>query len=211
MATPLSPLDPRGAMLGDEVYATLSEAILDGTLPPGERLRDQDLAERLGVSRTPVREALQRLERSGMVEVSPNRYTRVSVPDEKVAADTEEFVTFTMGNCARIAIDRGCDDDLTLAVDLMDAVIDASHADDHDALRAAHITFFAHIVRATGNTAFLTVMREAETAILRNLAQWRPAIDRRRRTKAYEELQDALRARDGLVAETLVRELHGFS
>ena len=77
MTAPFTPLDPRGAVLGDEVYARLGEAILDGRLAPGERLRDHELAERLGVSRTPVREALQRLERIGLVEVSPNRYTRV--------------------------------------------------------------------------------------------------------------------------------------
>src|SRR6478752_2512141 len=76
MTVPFSPLDPRGTVLGDEVFARLGEAILDGQLAPGERLRDHELAQRLGVSRTPVREALQRLERTGLVEVSPNRYTR---------------------------------------------------------------------------------------------------------------------------------------
>ena len=73
MSLPLAPLVPRGTVLGDEVYARLGEAILDGSLAPGERLRDHDLAEWLGVSRTPVREALQRLERVGLVEVSPHR------------------------------------------------------------------------------------------------------------------------------------------
>ena len=44
------------------VYQSLQDAIVSGELAPGQRLRDQDLAARLGVSRTPVREALQRLE-----------------------------------------------------------------------------------------------------------------------------------------------------
>ncbi|MDN3495052.1 GntR family transcriptional regulator [Planococcus sp. APC 4015] len=212
MATPLSPLDPRGAVLGDEVYATLSEAILDGTLPPGERLRDQDLAERLGVSRTPVREALQRLERSGLVEVSPNRYTRVSIPSEKLTADTEEFVMYTLGSCMRIALDRGSDDAVDVAIASMDAVIAASRADDHVSMRESSIGFFEHVVTATGNTAFLTMMREAEMAIRRNLAQWHPAIEcPLRRTETYERLRGAMRARDGALAEALVRELLGFS
>ena len=104
MTTPFAPLEPRGAVLGDEVYALLGEAILDGRLAPGERLRDQELAERSGVSRTPVREALQRLERTGLVEVSPNRYTRVSAPSDKVQADTHEFFVYLMGNAVRIAL-----------------------------------------------------------------------------------------------------------
>jgi DNA-binding GntR family transcriptional regulator len=48
--------------LGERVYQTLHDALVSGQLAPGERLRDQELAEWLGVSRTPVREALQRLE-----------------------------------------------------------------------------------------------------------------------------------------------------
>ena len=80
------------------MYARLGEAILDGSLAPGERLRDHELAERLGVSRTPVREALQRLERTGLVEVAPNRYTRVTTPNDKVQADVFEFVGVPHGH-----------------------------------------------------------------------------------------------------------------
>lgn len=62
----------------EEVYAQLSAWIIDGTLQPGEALRDQDLAGQLGVSRTPVREALRRLEDEGLVETALNRWTRVA-------------------------------------------------------------------------------------------------------------------------------------
>ena len=51
---------------------------MDGTLAPGERLRDQELCEWLGLSRTPVREALSRLEQDGLVETAPQRYTQVA-------------------------------------------------------------------------------------------------------------------------------------
>jgi DNA-binding GntR family transcriptional regulator len=55
------------------VHDELRHAILDGALGPGERLRAEALAERFGTSRTPVREALLRLEREGLVDVQPNR------------------------------------------------------------------------------------------------------------------------------------------
>ena len=71
------------SLLRDDVYVRLRDAIVDGTFTPGEQLRDGDLAQWLGVSRTPVREALQRLERAGLVEVSPHRYTRVSHPNQQ--------------------------------------------------------------------------------------------------------------------------------
>lgn len=61
-----------------EVYATLQKWIVEGVYHPGEILRDHDLADALGVSRTPVREALQRLEEEGFVQTAANRWTRVA-------------------------------------------------------------------------------------------------------------------------------------
>lgn len=69
-------------LVREEVYSTLLTWIVDGMLEPGERLRDYDLAARLGTSRMPVREALRRLEDEGLVEVAANRWTRVSLLDE---------------------------------------------------------------------------------------------------------------------------------
>lgn len=64
-----------------EAYAKLRNWILDGTLAPGAQLRDKLLAEQLGVSRTPIREALLRLEDEGFVQTKPNCSTRVSSID----------------------------------------------------------------------------------------------------------------------------------
>ena len=70
--------------LSEEVHETILRWILDGELRPGEKIVDTELAERLGTSRTPVREALRRLENKGLIETAANRWTRVSLvsPDE---------------------------------------------------------------------------------------------------------------------------------
>jgi DNA-binding GntR family transcriptional regulator len=65
----------------EEVYTTLQTWIVEGVYQPGEIIRDQDLADALGVSRTPVREALQRLQDEGFVETATNRWTRVATLD----------------------------------------------------------------------------------------------------------------------------------
>lgn len=65
----------------EEAYAKLRNWILDGTLSPGAQLRDKELAGKLGVSRTPIREALLRLEDEGLVKTKPNRSTHVSSVD----------------------------------------------------------------------------------------------------------------------------------
>src|SRR5947208_6270846 len=65
----------------EEVYTTLQTWIVEGVYQPGEIIRYQDLADALGVSRTPVREALQRLQDDGFVEMATNRWTRVATLD----------------------------------------------------------------------------------------------------------------------------------
>ena len=64
-----------------EAYGKLRKWIVDGNLVPGAQLRDKELAEQLGVSRTPIREALLRLEDEGLVKTKPNRSTIVSFID----------------------------------------------------------------------------------------------------------------------------------
>jgi DNA-binding GntR family transcriptional regulator len=64
--------------MSEEVYQTLLLWIMEGELRPGEKILDKELAEKMGVSRTPVREALRRLEDKALVESSANRWTRVS-------------------------------------------------------------------------------------------------------------------------------------
>ena len=64
-------------IMREKVYQTLLDWIIEGVLLPGEKLLDKELAENLGVSRTPVREALRRLEDKDLVETSAGRWTRV--------------------------------------------------------------------------------------------------------------------------------------
>lgn len=89
---------PKGApavdrrLLRDDVYRRLRDAIVDGTFEPGEQLKDLELATWLGVSRTPVREALLRLGASGLVVALPGRSTTVSVIDPKALRDARDVV-----------------------------------------------------------------------------------------------------------------------
>jgi DNA-binding GntR family transcriptional regulator len=71
----------------DDAYCKLRDWIIAGTLHPGEALHDQAIAAALGVSRTPVREALRRLEDEGFVETALNRWTRVAPLDLDKAAE----------------------------------------------------------------------------------------------------------------------------
>jgi DNA-binding GntR family transcriptional regulator len=101
-------------LLRDDVYRRLRDAIVDGTFEPGEQLRDGELAAWLGVSRTPVREALLRLAAGGLVVAQPGRSTTVSrigaqaLRDARdvVAAMHELAVRETAGRLSREELDR---------------------------------------------------------------------------------------------------------
>ncbi len=86
-----SPALDRG-LLRDDIYRRLRDAIIDGTFGPGEQLRDLEVAEWLGVSRTPVREALLRLAQAGLVIAQPGRSTIVAPLDQRACREARDVV-----------------------------------------------------------------------------------------------------------------------
>ncbi|GAA4678173.1 GntR family transcriptional regulator [Frondihabitans cladoniiphilus] len=79
---------PARTLLRERVHGQLLKAILDGTFQPGARLRDSDLTAWLGTSRAPIREALAQLTEVGVIEMAPNRYTRVATITPRVYAES---------------------------------------------------------------------------------------------------------------------------
>lgn len=84
MPIPTDSPAPQRSLLRDDVYRSIRDAIVRGQLAPGEQLRDQELGAWLQVSRTPVREALQRLAQAGLVVAQPGRMTRVAPEDPEL-------------------------------------------------------------------------------------------------------------------------------
>lgn len=213
MSPTLPPLDLSAAtILSDEVYSCIGEAILDGRLQPGERLRDVVLAEQLGISRTPVREALQRLERFGLVEVAVGRYTRVSTPDDAVRDQTAEMTAHFMGTALRMALPRCSDGELDAIRLDADTVVDAARAGDIPGLFDSSTQMFTRVTHATGNAVFIGMMREAAFAIRRNLRGWSPFLmGPIARVDQYVALRECVAARDGDGAELALRRIHGYA
>ena len=89
--------------LRDVVFNTLRDAILKGELEPGERLMEIQLAERLGVSRTPIREAIRKLELEGLVSIIPNKGAYVTGITRKDVEDIYAIRSLLEGLCARWA------------------------------------------------------------------------------------------------------------
>jgi DNA-binding GntR family transcriptional regulator len=91
----------------DVVYARLREALIDQTFLPGEPLREAALTERYGVSKTPIREALARLEREGLVEVAPYRGARARSYTSADVQEIYEVREILEAECVRRAVTSG--------------------------------------------------------------------------------------------------------
>ena len=97
----LPPLD-----LGQDTYARLKEAIRDGTFKVGERLTELEVAARLKVSRTPVREAMHRLEADGLLSYEPRRGVTVTRPDHQMIVELYVMREALEGTAAAVNIPR---------------------------------------------------------------------------------------------------------
>ena len=98
--------------LRERVYNLVQRAIVSGELHPGQRVRDLDLAAQLGVSRTPVREALQRLEDEGLVETLPGALTRIVPLDTRAAREAFPVVAVLHALATRLAVETLTEHDL---------------------------------------------------------------------------------------------------
>lgn len=148
------PLDPL-PHLTDQVYARILSAITDRTLLPGQRIRQHELAERLGVSRQPVSHALHRLHQQGLVVESGRRGFEVTQLDPERIRQLYEVRGALDALAARLASQRAKTD--TAARDQLEAALRAGQSIDGTTplgrLIALDVDFHSAIYRLAGNPA----------------------------------------------------------
>lgn len=155
MALSGGPLERRS--MSDEAYNRLQEAIISGELRPGERLRDYELAERLGTSKTPIRHALDRLADHGLVEMQRNRYTRVAPIDlDQVRNAVALFGDIWIG-AVRHVMPRIQDDDTAYLAELAEEM--------STAVKDRDVVCFGVALRATA-TGFARIEGNASRAVV---------------------------------------------
>ncbi|MGA8980751.1 MAG: GntR family transcriptional regulator [Pedococcus sp.] len=155
------------ALLRDDVYRRLRTAVVDGTLAPGEQLRDQELAAWLGVSRTPVREALLRLQQAGLVAARPGRSTTVTTLDSKAARDAQAVVAAMHELAVREAVGLLTMEDLSQMREANLRFAAALEAGDPDAALEADDELHAIPVAAAGNAALEAVLDQFTPVVRR--------------------------------------------
>jgi DNA-binding GntR family transcriptional regulator len=193
-------------LLRDRAYGALRDAIVDGTLAPGERLRDQELCEWLGLSRTPVREALSRLEQDGLVETEPQRFTRVAPLDRRAARDAFPIVAAVHALAAELGVPRLVAADLNRMRAANARFADALNEVDVDAALAADDAFHAVLLTASAN-AELSGVLDRLMPRLRRLERLRfGSLAGRASVRQHEEIVAAATANDVTTTAQRVRE-----
>lgn len=144
--------------LRDVAFNTLREAILRGELKPGERLMEVQLAEKLGVSRTPVREAIRKLELEGMAVTIPRRGAIVAGMTEKDMEDVLQVRRALEELAVQIACEQISMSQMKELKEAMDAFEQATKGTDMKEVTNTDIEFHEIIYRSTGNRRLLSIM-----------------------------------------------------
>ena len=160
------------SLLRDDAYRAIRDAIVDGTLAPGERLNDPELSAWLGVSRTPIREALARLERAGLVQTKPGRHTIVSPVDVRAVHEAQSVTAAMHELAVREAVPGLRPVEIEAMRAANERFADALHRMDVDAALAADDAFHAVAVDACANHAVRSVLDQF-TPVLRRVERLR--------------------------------------
>ena len=189
--------------LPERVYETLEQSIVDGVLPPDMHLVEDDLAQQLGVSRNPVRQALQRLAHEGFVRRQPGRGAFVHSPSAQEIDDIFHVRTLLEGDCARLAAARITDAQLFEMRQILELGDAAARNEDAGQLLELNDRFHAVIIRAANNP----IMERLMISLRRRIRWYFSSVVVTRATgswQQHEEIYRALVARDGDACASLM-------
>ncbi len=197
-------------LLRDRVRGQIQAAILDGTLLPGERLNDDELVAWLGVSRTPIREALVDLEHMGLVVIEPNRFTAVANPDPEMVVPIMQTLGVLYGGVLRLAVPSLSKTDARQLAARIDACVSALDSGDFLAVNEHTVSLFDTFVGLCGNAPLIKATRDIEFGLayrlrVPNIVDLLPWGEMR---EHYLELKAATLSGDGIAAELAGEALH---
>ncbi|MEX2534541.1 MAG: GntR family transcriptional regulator [Trueperaceae bacterium] len=190
----------------DGVYAVLRKSIVHGQLKPGRSLRENALAKELGVSRTPVREAIRRLESEGLLTFHPRMGLVVTQFSRKELAEIYYIREALEGMSARLAATSATPIEIATLQQLYEDMRRAHERGNVDAMVQATSDFHHTVCEASGNVRLLNMI----SGLRDQLRQVQPTtlLDEARRQESlqdYRELLAAIESRDPDRAESAMR------
>jgi len=201
----LQPSGLEAASLADRAYHAIREMIVSLELRPGAVIDERGLMERLGIGRTPTREALRRLAQERLVEVYPRRGMFVTSVEIRDLASLAEVRSVLESHVARLAAERATDDDRRALETLLDELGGRSELDARE-LMALDERIHRQVYRAAHNPFLEATLEEYYVLALRI---WYLALDRTQELEqavlGHRELLEAIHGGDANRAEESMR------
>lgn len=193
--------------LRDVVFNTLRQAILKGELAPGERLMEIQLAEKLGVSRTPIREAIRKLELEGLVLMIPRKGAEVAKISEKSLKDVLEVRRSLEELAIELACQRMTDTDLQELERKQKKFCEAISRGSAMDIAESDESYHDVIYNCTRNTRLVQILNNLREQMYRFRLEYIKDEDKRQILRLeHEKILKALRSRHVAEARAAVRE-----
>jgi len=193
--------------LRDLAYDDIRDAILSGALAPGQRVKERDVAEQMGISTTPVKEALRRLEQEGLVVSQPRRGAVVSTLVEIPVEEIEEIRGTLEAMAARLAATRMTDAELARLQAIVDEMTRLTLEMREPQTRIEDVSVFHQLIRDGSRNAFIARFVETLTPFERvHRPEYLDPDEAKRILREHQAIAAALTVRDAALAERLMAE-----
>ena len=201
----------RSVSLADQIFERLEKDILVGRYGRGEILTEMKLSETLGVSRTPIREAMRRLEQEHIIKATPKGSMVVGISPDDIEAIYEMRMRIE-GLAARYAAAHATEEDLVALKDVLELQNFYIEKKDPERIMDCDSKFHKMVYEATGSVPLCDALTELHRKIIKVR---RVSVEMTERAKhSYEEhlkVYEAIAARDGELADRLMTEHVGYA
>lgn len=200
-------MDDEYLPLRDVVFNTLRQEILTGKMKPGERLMEIHLANKLGVSRTPIREAIRKLELEGLVIMIPRRGAEVAQISWKSLKDVLEVRRALDVLAIELACERMTHDELEALYHACECFEEATKTKDPSKIAEADVAFHDIIVASTGNKRLIQLVNNLSEQMYRYRFEYIKDSDQHQMlVQEHKEMYQHIHSSDKKSAASVVRK-----
>jgi DNA-binding GntR family transcriptional regulator len=193
--------------LSEETADKLRELILLEKLPPGMHIPERDLAEVLGISRTPMREALRILESEGLVDHTPTRRSRVANPSVDELAQSMKVLATLEALAGELACTHASDSQITTIAALNQCMVEKSEVMSSIDFFKTDMNFHTSIVAASGNAALVDTHAKYNARLWRaRFLSSRRKLGRATTLQQHQDITAALQDRDVAATSRAMRD-----
>ncbi len=197
--------------LREKILETIRESILKGQLKPGEKVAEPELAERFGISRTPIREAFRQLESEGYLTVIPRKGAVVTALSERAVEEFYAIKSILEGYAAQMAAENMDDKDIEKLEAINQRLQELADEGDVKTFFRVHNEFHEVFIRAAGNEKLLELINQLMLKFNRfRLASLSLPGRMEISVKEHEKIIKAFKRKDGSQADNLVRKTASF-